>query len=142
MRRALIVGMTALAVGSLWLSGPGRRGEAQSGFLGASPKSIQFQPVNLSNSVGALNMQKIIHTPKPPSPLGLGNLIHTPSSSTLYQRKVASAPQVNPKQNRFQPNNPKSKYVINPTPPSASSKTLWNFPLNLTNPFNKTPKKK
>src|SRR3954462_2455167 len=71
MRRALLVGVLTLAVGSLGLGGLGQRGEAQSGFLGASPKSIQFQPVNTSKNVSAINTQNMLHTPKPPSPLGL-----------------------------------------------------------------------
>jgi hypothetical protein len=139
MRRALIVGALTLGVGTLLLDGSGQRGEAQSGFLGASPKSIQFQPINLKNNVGTIDTKNMIHTPKPPSPLGLGNLLHTPATTTLYQRKVAQAPQVNPKKNPFQPNTPKSKYVINPTPPSAKSKSIWDFPYN---PFKKTPPKK
>src|SRR5262245_2091880 len=90
MRRALMGGVLALGVGSVGLGGLGQRGEAQSGFLGASPKSIQFQPINTTQNVAAPNMQNMIHTPKPPSPLGLGNLLHNPSTTTLYQRKLAS----------------------------------------------------
>jgi hypothetical protein len=137
MRRALMVGVLALGVGSLGLDGLGQRGEAQSGFLGASPKSIQFQPINTTQNVAAPNLQNMIHTPKPPSPLGLGPLLQPPKTS-LYQRNIASAPQVDPRKNPFQPNPPKSKYAINPTPPGPQSKSIWNFPFN---PFRKTTTK-
>jgi hypothetical protein len=103
----------------------------------SGPRAIQFQPMNMSNMVGTLNTTNMMRSPKPPTPLGLGNILRTPTLPS-WPPKFASAPIINPNKNPFQPNVPKSRYVINPTPPGPGSKSNWNFPYN---PFAKRAKK-
>ena len=62
---------------------------------------------------------------------------HKPAKPIMPPPKRSSAPQIDPRKNPFQPNLPKGRYVINPTPPGPKSKTIWDFPYN---PFKKTPK--
>jgi hypothetical protein len=140
MRRTQIAALATLGIGTMLLNGPGQRGEAQAPFFGSAPANIQFQPINVTSAMPNQNLSGMFRTPRPPSPLGLGNLFGSPATPG-WPPRVASAPQVNSSKNPFQPNLPKNrKYVINPTAPAPGSKTLWNFPFN---PFAKrTPKKK
>ncbi len=139
MRRALTVAGLTLGIAALVLSESGRRGEAQtagSPFLGNATRAMTMQPLNLKNVVGGVNTTQM-YKPKVPSPLGMGNILpKIPQPS--FPPKFASAPQVDPRKNPYQPNNPKGRYIINPTPPTAKSKSNWNF---LYNPFKKSTSK-
>ena len=132
MRRMLIAALAALGAGAILLTGPGPRGDAQSTaspFLGASPKAIQFKPVNLSTAVGNLNMQKFVsHTPKMAGAPNLGSFF--PKIPQLSLPKFASTPMIDPHKNPLQSVPAKSQYLINPTAPAPGSKTNWSFPFN------------
>jgi hypothetical protein len=138
MRRTLTVVLLTLGVGMIVLGRLEPRGEAQtagSPFLGGPPRAMNFQPVNMKNMVGSVNTsQTMTYKAKTPTPLGLGNIFpKTPQIS--FPPKFSSAPQIDPRKNPFQPNLPKGRYMINPTPPGPKSKTIWDFPFN---PFKKT----
>ncbi len=126
MRRKVIAVLATLGVGAILLDGSGQRSDAQAPLLGSGPP-IQMQPVNVSSAMPNQNLSGFFHTPRPPSPLGLGNLFGkvTPPS---FQQGAASVPMINPNKNPYQPNLPnRRRPVISPTPPS---KSLWNFPFN------------
>jgi hypothetical protein len=128
-----VVGLTAvlLCLGAVAFGGR-QRGDAQSPFPNSPPKSLQFKPVSMSNVVGGRDTLRMFHTPKIQTPLNLGSMFHK-TQQPSWPPKLASAPMVSPNSNPFQPNPPKSQYIINPTPPGPKSKTIWNY----LNPFSK-----
>src|SRR5262245_20219654 len=145
MRRMLIAALAALGTGAILLSGPGPRGEAQSAaspFLGASPKAIQFKPIDTTTAIGHLNTQKMMtHTPKLAGAPNLGNFFPKIPQLSL-PNKVAATPMIDPHKNPLQSVPAKSQYLINPTPPAAGSKTNWSFPFNPLNLFSSRSTKK
>jgi hypothetical protein len=137
MRRTLTVMLLILGIGVIVVSGLEPQGQAQtagSPFLGGTPRAMNFQPVNMKNMVGGANTTQMLYKPKTPTPLGLGNIFpKVPQIS--FPPKFSSSPQIDPRKNPLQPNLPKGRYVLNPTPPGPKSKTIWDFPYN---PLKKT----
>jgi hypothetical protein len=138
MRRMLIAALAALGAGAVTLMEPGPRGEAQSTgspFLGASPRAIQFKPIDTKSAIGNLNTQKIMsHKSKLPSAPNLGSFF--PKIPQLsWPPKLAATPAIDPHKNPLQSVPANSQYIINPNPAAAGSKTNWSFPLNPLNLF-------
>jgi hypothetical protein len=132
MRRMLIAALAALGTGAILLSGPGPRGQAQSTtnpFLGASPRAIQFKPIDTKTAIGNLNLQKMVpQTHKMPGAPNLGSFF--PSIPQLNAPKHAATPMIDPHKNPVQRVPAKSQYLINPTPPAAGSKSIWSYAIN------------
>ena len=114
MRRMLVAALAALGTGTILLSGPGPRGEAQSAgspFLGASPKAIQFKPIDTTTAIGHLNTQKMMtHTPKLAGAPNLGNFFPKIPQLSL-PNKVAATPMIDPHKNPLQSVPAKSQYL-------------------------------
>ncbi len=134
MRRAGLFTAVLVSVGLGLVWGPWPCSHAQSPFLGASPRAMQFKPVDTSKAVGTLNTSSMLHSPKIPSPLNLTNLFHKPTQPS-WPPKFAATPMIAANKNPFQPNLPTSRYIIPPTPPGPKSKSIWDFPFN---PFKKS----
>jgi hypothetical protein len=127
----LIAALAAVGVGAVCFSGAGPRGEAQSNpFLGASPKAMQFQPVNTSAALGNLSLQKMMPAaPKMSGPRNLASFFPKMPTFTM-PTGAAPAPMIDPHKNPIQSVPANSKYLINPAPPKPGSKTLWSYAFN------------
>jgi hypothetical protein len=108
--------------------GPGRS-DAQ--FMpGIGQRPITFKPIDTSKVIGGVDPSKYFHTPRTAqTPPNLANFFRKPTQPN-FPPKFALTPVLTPGQNPFQPKQPQGKFLINPTPPKAGGKTIFNSPYN------------